>query len=388
MKTVVLKHGKDKPIRNFHHWIFSGAIESMPNYEDGEILAVTSAQHMFLGYAYFNSKTSIAGRMVSFSQRKPLAAIEHNIIAAVELRKTLFKDSETNAFRLINAEGDNIPGLTIDQYKDVLVMQVSTLGIERIKDHILDFLIKHVNPRTIFEKSEMPARRNEGLGTFSGYLYGEEDPIVTITENGHAFEINLEKSHKTGFYLDQREMRKLIGNLAKDKRVLNCFSYTGGFSIYAAKQGAETVDSLDISKEVIEQAQRNFELNGMDPNKYGFVAKDIFQFIEEDSLDYDIVILDPPAFAKKKEDFGNAFRAYKKLNKKAIQRMPSGSFLLTCSCSYNMQENEFLRAITEASEETGRKIRIIQKHRHAMDHPQNIYHHEMDYLKSFLLYID
>lgn len=387
MKTVILKHGKDRPIRNFHHWIFSGAIESMPPYEDGEILAVTSAQHMFLGYAYFNSLTSIAGRMVSFSQRKPLAAIEQNIIAAVEFRKAIFKDSGTNSFRLINGEGDNIPGLTIDLYKDVLVMQVSTLGIEKIKDKIVEFLIKHVNPRIIYEKSEMPARRHEGLDSFSGFLYGEEDPIVTITENGHLFEIDLEKSHKTGFYLDQREMRTLIGNLAKDRRVLNCFSYTGGFSIYAAKQGAKVVDSLDISKEVIEQAKRNFLLNDLDPEKHGFIVQDIFEFIEKDELNYDIVILDPPAFAKKKEDFGNAFRAYKKLNKKAIQRMPSGSFLLTCSCSYNMQENEFLRAITEASEETGRKIRIIQKHRHAMDHPQNIYHHEMDYLKSFLLYI-
>jgi 23S rRNA (cytosine1962-C5)-methyltransferase len=388
MNSLTLKKGKEIPILNRHHWIFSGAIDFFPReFKNGEIMKVYSFDNNLLGHAYINSKTDIVARMINFDDSDPLNSIRENIQNAINLRTTLFENTQTNSFRLINSEGDGIPGLTVDKYNDVLVMQVSTLGIELMKDFIVKTLVELINPKTIFEKSSMPSRRREGLENSTGFLYGKEEVNVTMTENGVKFLINLENSHKTGFYLDQREMRKLIGEMATGKRLLNCFSYTGGFSLYAALNGATTVDSVDISEEVIEQAKKNFEINGLDPNAYGFYAKDVFKFLRENELNYDIVILDPPAFAKKRADVSNAVRGYRDINFQAISRMPKNSFLLTCSCSHHVDEELFKKTVTQAASASGREVKIIQSHRLAMDHAINIYHPEVSYLKSLLLYI-
>jgi 23S rRNA (cytosine1962-C5)-methyltransferase len=388
MNSLTLKKCKEIPILNRHHWIFSGAIDFFPReFKNGEIMKVYSFDNKLLGHAYINSKTDIVARMINFDDSDPLNSIRENIQNAINLRTTLFENSQTNSFRLINSEGDGIPGLTVDKYKDVLVIQISTLGIELLKDFIVKTLVELTNPKTIFEKSSMPSRRREGLENSTGFLYGKKDQNVTMTENGVKFLINLENSHKTGFYLDQREMRKLIGEMSNGKRLLNCFSYTGGFSLYAALNGATTVDSVDISEEVIEQAKKNFEINGLDPNAYGFYAQDVFKFLRENELDYDIVILDPPAFAKKRADVPNAVRGYRDINFQAISRMPKNSYLLTCSCSHHVDEELFKKIVTQAASASGREIKIIQSHRLAMDHAINIYHPEVSYLKSLLLFI-
>jgi 23S rRNA (cytosine1962-C5)-methyltransferase len=387
---VILHRGKEVPIKNKHHWIYSGAIKYYPdNFKDGDICEVRTPGHEIIGTAYFNSKTSIAGRMLSFGKADPFESIENNISRAKELRKDLFDDSLTNCYRLINGEGDLIPGLVVDKYNDVLVIQISTLGLEKIKSRILELLIKNINPRMIYEKSNMPARSIEGLKSFEGILYGNGSTLVEVIENGIKFEIDLENSHKTGFYLDQREMRNLIGSMSKGKSVLNCFSYTGGFSLYAVKHGATQVNSVDISKEVIEQAARNFEINDIDPENHEFTAEDVFNYIQNhNELDYDIVILDPPAFAKKKEDYQAACSGYRKINRTALKKMKKGSYLLTCSCSYHVDEESFRRIIYQSALDANRSIQILQSHRHAMDHTINIFHPEMNYLKSFLLYVD
>lgn len=387
-KEVILKKNRDRPVVKKHHWIYSQAIERWPEFEDGEILRVISSDARVLGFGYFNKRNTIAGRMLSFGDNDPIEAIRRNIKQAFDLRESVFEKEKTNAYRLINAEGDGIPGLTVDRYNDTLVVQISTLGIDLLKDVVVETLVDVVKPKNIYEKSSMPSRRLEGLESFKGFLFGEENNVVNILENGFKFEINLEKSHKTGFYLDQREMRTLIGSLSKDKKILNCFSYTGGFSIYSASNGAKHVTSIDISEEVIEQSKKNFELNKLDQKNHKFEAIDTFEFLAKDKLDYDIVILDPPAFAKKKNDFNNAFKAYRKLNSMTFKKVPKNTLVLTCSCSYHVSEGDFKRAIFEAGLEAKREIRVLQSHRHAFDHVLNLYHPELNYLKSFLLYVN
>ena len=230
--AVVLHKGKDKAIKNRHHWIFSGAVKTLPAFENGNILAVRSADGEFLGCAYFNRESSIIGRMISFDDRPPLETLKTNVEQALILRKSFF-DDDTNAYRLINGEGDRIPGLIVDRYKDVLVVQVSTLGMEKLKPFLVDLLVQRLSPRSVYEKSNLPSRREEGLPMFEGLLYGEPVRTIEVLENGRRFLIDILESQKTGFYLDQREMRKLVQTLSGGRRVLNAFSYTGSFSVFA-----------------------------------------------------------------------------------------------------------------------------------------------------------
>jgi len=238
MNGVVLKRGKEKAIKNRHHWIFSGAVLHMPQFTDGDILQVYSEGKELLGSAYFNRKAKIVGRMLCFDDTPPLEALAKNLNAAIDMRKSLFQDSSTTGYRVVNGEGDCIPGLVVDRYGDVLVIQVSTLGMERLKPFVIDFLKDKLSPRCIYEKSQLPSRKEEGLPEATGLLYGDDVDEVEIKENGHKFIVSIKEGQKTGFFLDHREMRQKIGEIAKGKRVLNCFSYSGGFSIYAAAGGA------------------------------------------------------------------------------------------------------------------------------------------------------
>jgi 23S rRNA (cytosine1962-C5)-methyltransferase len=385
---VVLHKGKDKAIKNRHHWIFSGAVKSLPaDFENGDILPVQSFEGEFLGYAYFNKQCSIMGRMVGFGDTSPEEAIEKNIESAISLRKQ-FLEIKTNAYRLVNGEGDSVPGLIVDRYADVLVIQLATLGMEKLKPSIVNLLVKKICPRCIYEKSNLPSRREEGLPDFEGFLYGEKMEIVEIVEDGVRFLVDLIHSQKTGFFLDQREMRWLVGSLAAQKRVLNCFSYTGGFSVCALKGGAIQVDSVDTSEKAIELAKENLKVNGFDIHRQGFYVEDVFEFLRQRELTYDFIILDPPAFAKKKADVVQACRGYKDINRLALSKILPQGLLLTFSCSFYVDEALFKKVVFQAAQEAGRKVRIIQKHHLAYDHPINIYHPESDYLKGFLLYVD
>jgi 23S rRNA (cytosine1962-C5)-methyltransferase len=389
-KGIVLKSGKEKIFHQKHHWIFSGAIKSFPsNFSEGQILAVFSESNELLGHGYFNSKTSLCGRIVSFGNVDPYEAILENIKSAILLRKELFDETHTNAYRLINGEGDLIPGLIVDKYDEYLVIQISTLGMEKIKPFIVSSLKSLLPVKAIYEKSILPSRKEEDLEPFEGTLMGSIPDEVVVRENGLKFLVSFKKGQKTGFFLDQREMRSLIGTFSNKKRVLNCFCYTGGFSIYALKNNALSVDSIDISKPALDLALKNASLNNLDISSSQFICDDVFKFLKEKpSLNYDLVILDPPSFGKKKKDVVQACKGYKEINKETIKKMKPNSFLLTCSCTYHVDESLFQTVIFQAALEAKRKVKIVTKHRLACDHPINLYHPEGNYLKSLLLFVE
>jgi len=294
----------------------------------------------------------------------------------------------TNAFRLVNAEGDLVPGLVADLYGNVLVLQVATLGMEKLKPSVLELLVAAVKPRSVYEKSDLPARREEGLPDFEGTIFGEGVASVRVLEEGLPFEVHLARSQKTGFYLDQREMRKLVRDVARGRHVLNAFAYTGAFSVFALKGGAVRADSVDSSESAIALAQENFELNALPSDSGLFFTADVFDFLREPGLDYDFIILDPPAFAKKKTDVIQACRGYKDINRLAIQKVRPRGLVLTSSCSHFVDEKLFQQVVFEASQEAGRRVKILQRHRQAADHPVNIFHPETEYLKGLLLYVE
>jgi len=388
MKQIILKKGKEKAIRNSHHWIFSGAVKILPDFTDGDILQVFSDTGDLLGSGYFNRKAKILGRMLCFTDQPPLEAIKINLDRAIKWRETLFKDGQTTGYRLINGEGDCLPGLIVDIYGKVLVIQISTLGMNLLKPFVIDYLKLKLDVVSIYEKSNLPSRKEEGLKSEEGLLFGKDVDEVEILENGNKFIVGIKEGQKTGFFFDHREMREKIKALSYGKRVLNCFSYSGGFSIYAAKGYASQVDSVDISEKAIAMAKRNASLNDLDESSLNFYADDVFQFIREQEMNYDLIILDPPAFAKKQKDIIQACRGYKDINRVTMQKMPTNSLLLTCSCSYHVDENLFQKVLFQAAQEAGRVVKIIGHHQMAPDHPINIFHPESDYLKSFLLHIE
>lgn len=378
MSGVILKKGKESILRSKNHWIFSGAIESYPkNYSDGDVTPILSHDGKLLGYGYFNRKSSLAGRVVSFGEK-----LESIWQKALKLREQFFNE-RTTAFRLINGEGDAIPGLIVDRYGDYFVVQFGTLGMEKMKAWVIEQLLL-LNPKGIYEKSTAPSRKEEGLEKQEGLLWGEMPDVVEVLEEGLRFEVDIRKGQKTGFFLDQREMRNWVRANAKARRVLNCFSYSGGFSVHAMAGSAREVTSVDISEEAVALCDRNLGLNGFEGNS---IAADVFEYLRKSELNYDLVILDPPAFAKKKGEVDGACRGYKEINRVAMQKMPKGSILLTCSCSYHVDEELFQKVLFQAASDAGKDVRIIGKHRLSVDHPINIFHPQADYLKSFILYI-
>ena len=388
MNAVILKPGRDKAVRNRHHWIFSGAIREMPDFEDGAVLAVRSSGGDLLGHGYFNRKSAITGRMIGFGAEPPEAAVRASLQRALALRAAFFDPAATNARRLVNAEGDGLPGLIADLYDDILVLQVATLGMEKLKPLVVEVLGAALRPRAVLERSDLPARREEGLEPVEAQLAGEAVDRVRILEAGIPFWVGLARGQKTGFYLDQRESRRLVRETAAGRRVLKAFSYTGSFSVSALLGGAVRADSVDSSEPAIAMAQDNFELNGLAADAGLFFTADVFEFLREPALDHDYIILDPPAFAKKRTDVVAACRGYKDINRLAFQRVRTPGLVLTFSCSHFVDETLFQQVVFQAAHEAGRRARIIQKHRQAFDHPVNIYHPETAYLKGFLLYVD
>lgn len=332
-----------------------------------------------------NKGRSILGHMLAFGDESIEVSLRKRIAEAALLRKRAFDPSQTNALRLINAEGDGIPGLIVDAYADVLVMQVANPGIERLKDKIAAYLIEEFKPRSLFEKSTSFMRRKEGLQEVRQLIYGDPATEVEVLEKGLRYSVDVLEGQKTGLFLDQREMRSLIRELSANKRVLNCFAYTGGFSVAAIAGGATHVDSVDVSAKCGPRIEKNLALNNLQGHQ--FYPEDVFDFLKKTDWNYDIVILDPPAFVKKRDDIAKAFYAYKDLSRHAIEKMKPNTFLLTCSCSYHVDEELFQNILFRAAHEAGKAVRILEKHRQAHDHPISIFHPESSYLKSFLLYI-
>lgn len=384
---LILKKGKERPILQRHHWIYSGAVASLSPCEEGDLLPVHSHEGKKLGLALIRKGRSIVGHMLAFGEETIEEALQSRLRTAHVLRRRWVVDQKTNAYRLIHAEADGIPGLIIDSYNDHLVLQISHPGIEKLKELLLKLLITEVKPKAIFEKSTSFMRRKEGLEEVRAHLYGESHSEVQILERGLAYTVDLLEGQKTGFFLDQREMRSLIASLSYNKRVLNCFSYTGAFSISALAGGASHVDSVDSSRTAEGKVKKNLLLNGFEKASHQFFCEDAFAFLRNSSFPYDLVILDPPAFVKKKEDIDEAFRAYKELNRMAMEKMGPATVLLTCSCSYHVGEELFQNILFRAALEAKREVRIIEKHRLAHDHPISLFHPESSYLKSLVLYL-
>lgn len=384
---VLLKSGREKSLLNRHPWIFSGAIEALPPIENGDILPVYSASGQFLAKAYFHKENSISGRVLTFLDEPIKKCLEKRFAEAIAVRAEMFDREITNCYRLINAEGDGIPGLIVDVYEDVAVIQVNTCGIERLKPLIVEQLAKKLKLRGIYEKSQSGARRQEGLADSVGTLFGECPKDILVKENGVEFLVGIEDGQKTGFFLDQREMRQLIGKLSKGKKVLNCFSYTGGFSLFALRGGAIGVTSVDCSKDACRYARENTLLNHIPLSQHTIVQADAFDYLKANKSIFEIVILDPPAFAKKRQDVKEACRGYKEINRRAMEMLPPNSYLLTCSCSHFIDENLFQQVIFQAAVEAGRNAAICSRHIQAADHPVSLFHPEGGYLKSFLLHI-
>ncbi|MDD8019627.1 MAG: class I SAM-dependent rRNA methyltransferase [Acidobacteriota bacterium] len=386
-RGVVLKPGREKSVHNRHQWIFSGAIQSFPPaFTDGKIYPVFSAGGLLVGYGYFNRKCSLTGRLVSLGQTGPEEAIRKNLTKAIRLREKVYGQAE--ACRLVNGESDSLPGLVVDRYQPGLVIQISTLGMENLKPLMVQLLSELIKPAFIYEKSMVPSRKEEGLEEKEGLLTGQLPEPLIINEQGIKFKVYLTGAQKTGFFLDQREMRQLVREIAAEKKVLDGFSYTGGFALSALKGQASRVDLVDSSHQALDLARENMALNVFRDSSFRLINQDMFAFLnEQPKLPYDLVILDPPAFAKKKADQRQASRAYQRLNYLAMSRMKAESFLLTFSCSYYINRELFQKIIFQAALQAGRQVKIITSNRQAYDHPVSIFHPESDYLKGFLLYI-
>ncbi len=390
-KKVILKKGKERSLEvNRHPWIFSGAIDSFSgSMQPGDLASVYSFQGKFLAQAYFQLENSLSGRILSLDRRPIPEVICDKIQKAWKLRLAIVDMSHTTCFRLINAEEDGLPGLIVDYYDRVLSLQISTSGMQKLLPHIVQALVEEIKPRCIYEKSTSRARSQEGLPPQEGLLYGEEVKEQVVLENGIPFVVSLIDGQKTGFFLDQKEMRKKIGELSKDRKVLNCFSYSGGFSLYALHGGARHVTSVDICAKATTLCQRNSDMGNFSQDQHLICQEDVFSFLQRESMNsYDVIILDPPAFAKKRQEVESATQGYRKINQSVLETCKSGTLLLTCSCSYFMDMGLFQQVLFQAASGAKREVKILSKHIQSLDHPVSLYHPEGEYLKSLLLWVE
>ncbi len=387
--VLTLKPGNEIHLKNRHPAIFRNAVMHFAQTEDGGIVEVQSAAKEFLCYATYNSQAYICARAISFEKGDPMEFLAKTITRSIALRANFFANEDTTAFRLVNAEGDGVPGLIVDQYGDVVVIQLTTLGMDKLREWVTDLLMTVVKPKAVFEKSTGPARKKEGLEGKEGWIAGEKNDDFLVTERGLKYQIRLEGSQKTGLFLDQREMRSLVRTFAKDRSVLDCCSYVGGFSLSALMGGALHADAVDYDAAAKDRARENMRLNGIADDRFDFHVQDVFHFLRNPlPRSYDFIVLDPPAFAKRSSDIEQAKKAYTDLNRLGLQALPPGGLLLTCSCSYQMDTQLFQTVVFHAARQAKRNVRILQRHRHAIDHPVNLYHPEADYLKSMLLWVE
>jgi 23S rRNA (cytosine1962-C5)-methyltransferase len=397
---VHLRRGKEESLQRCHPWVFSGAIESITEglkpLAEGDIVDVVTKQGEFIARGHWQIG-SIAVRVLTFEKENiDQQWWNRRIAAALGIRKALsLSDSkDTTCYRLVHGEGDNLPGLIIDYYDGVCVMQAHSVGMFRAKKHISDALQKVYGPelKAVYDKSSGTAPYKAGLELIDGYLYqrdGFSDDEQTVVENGHKFIVNWTEGQKTGFFLDQRENRALVGSLARGRNVLNLFCYTGGFSIYALANGALHVDSVDSSKKAMMMVDRNVALNGFDESKHTSLCCDAIDYLRNvPEGKYDLMIVDPPAFAKHRGSLKNALRAYQRLNAAAISKVAPGGFVFTYSCSQVVDKEAFALAVFSAAAQCGRSVRILDRLNQPCDHSVNIYHPEGEYLKGLLLYVE
>jgi 23S rRNA (cytosine1962-C5)-methyltransferase len=392
MKKLVLKSGRERSVYNRHPWLFSGAVKTLPEAENGEIIAVTDNHNSMLGYGFFDPKSQIVCRMFEFSVKEidinNPAYWQQKVFNAYDLRKNTVISSKTNAYRLLHAEGDFLPGVICDVYDDIAVLQLLVKGTEHIYKAIIEAL-QNIGVQYIYLKNKQSPNRLEDVNIPNGFLTENSfEGKKTVLENGLKFQIDFEKGQKTGFFLDQRDNREILGKFCKDKKVLNAFCYTGGFSVYAQAGGASEIHSVDISREAVMTCDENMVLNFGENINHSAVAEDCFDYLKNTEEKYDVIVLDPPAFAKNAKAVPNASRGYKELNLKALQKIKPQGILFTFSCSQNIDRDLFRKIVFGAAADARRNVRILHQLTQPADHPISIFHPEGEYLKGLVLQVE
>lgn len=386
-----LRRGKSESLRRFHPWIFSGALTRIPeNLAEGTLVRVVDENNKFMALGHYQIG-SIAVRVLSFTERPiDVDFWVERLSEAFKVRRSLdLVRPDNDIYRLVHGEGDQLPGLIIDVYGQTAVMQAHSVGMHCCRQEIAEALIEACEGEVkhVYYKSETTLPYKADLHQENGFLVGGDETNVA-TENGLKFHIDWLKGQKTGFFIDQRENRKLLESYSKGKSVLNMFCYTGGFSIYAMRGGATQVHSVDSSSKAIDLTRANAELNFPGDNRHEAFAEDAFKFLEKAGGDYDLVILDPPAFAKHKGALHNALKGYTRLNSIAFQKIRKGGIVFTFSCSQAVNKDQFRLAVFTAAAQSGRHVRILHQIHQPADHPINIYHPEGEYLKGLVLQVE
>ena len=392
MNKLILKKGREKAILRHHPWIFSGAIQSVDGQpESGETIAVHDSDGQFLAWAAYSPTSQIRARIWSWDEAQQIdkAFLQNRIQQALLLRKTWVDQSHTSAFRLVHAESDGLPGLIVDRYGDTLIMQILSAGIESWRDEIVSILSDLLDIECIYERSDVAVRELEGLPERTGVLYGTlPDQPMTIKENELQFKVDLVSGQKTGFYLDQRENRQFSRMLAGGKSILNCFSFTGGFTVYGLAGGADDVLSIDSSEEAIEMAKENVVLNQLPPERCRWIVGDVFEelrLLRDKGQQFDMVILDPPKFAPTASQAQKAARGYKDINLYGFKLLKPGGILMTFSCSGGIDMNFFQKIVADAALDAEVDAKIIYRLSQSPDHPTHLAFPEGTYLKGLVV---
>jgi len=392
MKRLLLKRGKEESLRRFHPWVFSGAVQQMDEgIEEGEVVRVVTSSGDFIAVGHYQIG-SIAVRVLSFRDVEIDGEFWYSRLkSALEMRRSIgiADNPQNNTYRLVHGEGDLLPGLVIDVYGKTAVMQAHSVGMHVSRVQIAEQLMDVMEGRieNIYYKSETTLPYKADLGQENGFIFGGSDDNTAI-ENGLMFYVDWLRGQKTGFFVDQRDNRSLLEKFARNKTVLNMFCYTGGFSFYAMRGGAKLVHSVDSSAKAIELTNRNVALNFPGDMRHQAFCEDAFKYLEEAGGNYDLIILDPPAFAKHRGAIHNALKGYIRLNNKALQKIQPGGILFTFSCSQVVTKEHFRNAVFTAAAQAGRKVRILHQLHQPADHPINIFHPEGEYLKGLVLYVE
>jgi len=393
--TASLKPHREESLQGGHMWIFSGALQQPPHWiEPGGLVDVKSSTGQFVARGYYNPRTDIAIRLLTRNIEQSIDEdfLRKRIRSAVDLRK-VFDPNKTNTYRLINSEGDGLPGLIVDRFAEILVVQMHTAGIGRLRSRLIDALMEETDTRGILLRNDSQSRRREGLELEEPQVVTGGVPMqVTVRENNVLFLLDPWQGQKTGFFLDQRDKREALRKYTQAKRVLNCFSYSGSFSVYAALTSEKTrVTSVDISAPAIESARQNFILNGLDPNHHQYLVADVFDYLEQvqgAGEQFDVVVLDPPAFAKTQSARAQALKAYRRLNTLGMQVLRPGGILLTCSCSGVIGMNDLLVALSQSAQRLQRTVQLLETFTYGVDHPINLAMPETAYLKAVFCRIE
>ena len=390
--NIILKPGKEESLKRFHPWVFSGAIKTLPqNVEEGEVVRVLNANGDFLAVGHYQVG-SIAVRVLSFHDEDIDDDFFRNRLrTAFDVRKAtgIADNPQNNTYRLVHGEGDRLPGLVIDCYGSTAVLQAHSVGMHCVRRQVARILVEVMGGRidNVFYKSETTLPFKAGLGQENGFLVGSTDDNIAV-ENGLRFRVDWLKGQKTGFFVDQRENRSLLEKYAHGRNVLNMFCYTGGFSFYALRGGAALVHSVDSSAKAVELTKENVELNFPGDSRHKAFCEDAFKFLDRAGDAYDLIVLDPPAFAKHRAALHNALKGYTRLNAKAFEHIAHGGLLFTFSCSQVVTKENFRNAVFTAAAQANRRVRILHQLHQPADHPVDIYHPEGEYLKGLVLYVE